>query len=335
MIKNMAITTPTIGRIAIGEMRTDDQGRRLPKKLNHFRITTQFKKDGEWQPHPLQGELENAINPPGSSEARKALQSIPVRVMFNDPELSANARLEAYDRNRRLVCAGDGCSAKRVVNNKIQSVECVGTDLCEFGVENRCALMTRLTVLINHQSKTYPMDEHSGFILRSRGYNSYNALMAKLDRFAKLFKGRLLGVPMVLRLLGKSSKDSHGSIFFYVSLDLAQCTLESARLGAATAREYAEADLDQAAYEKLAKEQLNNGLFREEAETDELEDLLICFKDDLVEQEQDNTPTADNTPVIEAPDVGMDALRSLLRGSTATSAANGDRTADAPEQAAA
>lgn len=329
MIKNISITTPTIGRIAIGEMRTTEDGRRQPVRLNHFMITTQFKKQGEWVTHPIQQHVEAAT---GAQDGK--LKTIPVKLMFNTPELNVTSRLEAYNQHGQLVCAGNGEKARRVVDNAIETVDCVGCDSCKFGIENRCDKFVRLNVLINVEAADYPMDGMSGFIVRSRGHNTYKALTGKIERLAKLFKGKLIGIPMVLRLIGKSSKTSKNAPFYYVALDLAQDIIKSAEYAKAARNALAEADIDQQAYEEIALEQLSRGVFFDsEEEALELEEFPITFDPDEPTRVGEETKGNGLPPQLtdSMPDIGLGHLRQLIAQTTQAAAAQGAKAESAAD----
>ena len=323
MIKNVTLTTPTIGRISIGEMQEID-GHRQPRKLNYFLITTQFKRHGSWVLHPMHEAVINAQNPEATPEQRatKRITEIPVKLMFNKPELNLSSRLEAYDNDGRLLCAGDGTNAKRVVDNVIESVPCGGCDTCSFGHENKCDKMVRLMVLPNVECPGVILDGMSGFILRSRGHNTYKALTAKLERLFELFDGSLIGVPMVLRLVGKTSRESNQSAFFYVTLDLEKDWVTSYSLAKAEKQRLLEAGIKFDEYENKAQSQLDQGLFHDTLiDAEELEDLLTpsSGKDSTgngVSQDAANdgpVSGADEVPVT----TGLAALKAFCEASAA------------------
>ena len=323
MIKNVAMTTPTIGRIAIGEMQEID-GRRLPKRLNHFLITTQFKRHGSWTLHPMHEAVIKAQNPEASKEEldSKKITEIPVKLMFNKPELNLSSRLEAYDKDGRLVCAGDGMNAKRVVDNVIESVPCSGCDTCPFGRENRCDKMVRLLVIPNVNCPGVIIDGMSGFILRSRGHNTYKALTAKLERLYELLDGNLIGVPMVLRLVGKTSRESHQSAFFYVTLDLEQDWVASISAGKEEKKRLEDAGINFEKYEAKAVSQLEQGLFHDTAcDVDELEDLITARDINSADDGGGPQEAANDSPGVENDEVlattGLAALKVLCEATAA------------------
>jgi len=80
MIKGLAITPPILGRISIGKM-VEKNGKRLPEKDDQFTITSQIQNKDGWVKHPFDEQLR--VKAPNQK-----LRSIPVRMIFNDPELN-------------------------------------------------------------------------------------------------------------------------------------------------------------------------------------------------------------------------------------------------------
>jgi len=97
MIKGLAITPPILGRISIGGM-GEKNGKRLPEKDDQFTIASQIQNKDGWVKHPLDEQLRaKALN--------QKLRSIPVRMIFNDPELNLRVDYSLFDRQTgRPVC---------------------------------------------------------------------------------------------------------------------------------------------------------------------------------------------------------------------------------------
>lgn len=90
-----------MGRISIGRV-VEKNGKRLPEKDDQFTITSQIQNKDGWIKHPLDEQLRaNAPN--------QKLRSIPVRMIFNDPDLNLRAEYTLFDRQTgRPVCVGNG-----------------------------------------------------------------------------------------------------------------------------------------------------------------------------------------------------------------------------------
>jgi hypothetical protein len=82
MIKGLAITPPVLGRISIGKI-VEKNGKRLPEKDDQFTITSQIQNKDGWVKHPLDEQLRAK-----APNQNQKLRSIPVRMIFNDPELN-------------------------------------------------------------------------------------------------------------------------------------------------------------------------------------------------------------------------------------------------------
>ena len=105
MIKGLTITPPVLGRISIGRVIVKD-GKRLPAKDDQFTITSQIQNKDGWVNHPLDAKLRE--NNDGK------LRQIPVRMLFNDPELNLRAEYTLFDRQTgRPLCVGNGEHCQR------------------------------------------------------------------------------------------------------------------------------------------------------------------------------------------------------------------------------
>lgn len=126
MLKGLAIVPPIIGRISIGRI-VEKNGKRLPEKDDAFTLTTQVQqRGGEWLLHPLNETLRKAT--PGK------LRAIPVRMLFNDPDLNLRADYSLFDRDTgRPVCVGNGETCRRVTDAGIENQPCPSPDACTWG----------------------------------------------------------------------------------------------------------------------------------------------------------------------------------------------------------
>ncbi|MDO8769429.1 MAG: hydrolase or metal-binding protein [Burkholderiaceae bacterium] len=253
MLKGLAITPPIVGRISIGKV-VEKNGKRLPEKDDEFTITTQVQTKDGWMQHPLNQSLR---------KNGTKLRSIPVRVMFNDPDLNLRASYHYFDRQTgRPLCVGNGETCKRSTVDGIKELPCPGPDVCHMGQGGLCKPYGRLNVLIGEE------DELGSFIFRTTGHNSIRTLAARLKYFHAVSGGYLATLPMELRLRGKSTTQSHRTPIYYVDLTIrAGVTMVEA---VADARKQSEerkaAGIDQAGLDEAAKHGFNAGAFEESAE---------------------------------------------------------------------
>ena len=217
MIKGLAITPPVIGRISIGKV-VEKNGKRLPEKDDCFTLTTQVQNKDGWMLHPLHQKLLEG------SEKEK-IRAIPVKLLFNSSDLNLRTEYNLFDRaTGRPVCVGNGETAKGVTAEGIKEFPCPSPDGCEIGKKGGCKPYGRLNVQVDGQN-----DELGSFIFRTTGFNSIRTLTARLSYFEAASSGHTRYLPLVLKLRGKSTTQSHRAPVFYVDLCLRDgVTLEDA-----------------------------------------------------------------------------------------------------------
>ncbi|ARM00240.1 phage capsid protein [Burkholderia pseudomallei] len=256
MLKGLSITPPVIGRISIGRV-VEKNGKRLPEKDDQFTLTTQIQNRDGWLLHPLNESLRKATT--------GKLRSIPVRFLFNDPDLNLRAEYSCFDRETgRPVCVGNGETCRRAGDAGIEELPCPSPDGCAFGQGGACKPYGRLNVLIGDEDG----DEMDSFIFRTTSYNSIRTLAARLHYFAAVSGNLLASLPLELKLRAKSTTQSYRSAIYYVDLGVRPgSTLETVITGAREldARRKA-AGFDQAALDTAAQVGFSNGAFEDSIE---------------------------------------------------------------------
>ena len=207
MIKGLAITPPILGRISIGRI-IEKNGKRLPEKDDQFTITSQIQNKEGWVKHPLDEQLR-------AKAASQKLRTIPVRMIFNDPELNLRAEYSLFDRQTgRPVCVGDGQTCRRLTNQGVEQYPCPSPDLCPLAQGGHCKPYGRLHVNLDDA------DELGTFIFRTTGFNSIRTLAARLSYYNAGSGGLLSCLPLQLTLRGKSTTQSYRQPVYYVDLTL-------------------------------------------------------------------------------------------------------------------
>ena len=255
MIKGLAITPPVLGRISIGRI-VEKDGKRLPEKDDQFTITSQMQSKDGWINHPLDSELRQ------QAEGGK-LRSIPVTMLFDDPDLNFRAEYTLFDRtNGRPICAGDGANCRRHTAEGMATLPCPSPTLCTLGAGGRCKAYGRLNVKIGED------DSLGTFIFRTTGFNSIRTLMARLAYFEAVSGGLLACMPLELKLRGKSTTQSHRTPIFYVDIGVREgLTLEEAITQAqATDRQRKASGYNQQALDTAARLGFANAAFEEDDE---------------------------------------------------------------------
>lgn len=207
MIKGLAITPPILGRISIGKI-VEKNGKRLPEKDDQFTITSQIQHKEGWVKHPLDEHFR-------SKAPNQKLRSIPVRMIFNDPDLNMRAEYTLFDRQTgRPICVGDGETCQRLTTQGVEQHPCPSPDLCALAQGGHCKPYGRLHVNLDES------DELGTFIFRTTSFNSIRTLAARLSYYHAASNGLLSCLPLQLILRGKSTTQSYRQPVYYVDLTL-------------------------------------------------------------------------------------------------------------------
>ncbi len=283
MIKGLAITPPVLGRISIGKI-VEKNGKRLPEKDDQFTITSQIQNKDGWVKHPLDEQLR-------AKAPNQKLRSIPVRMLFNDPELNLRAEYTLFDRQSgRVICTGNGETCQRLGQNGIEQYPCPSPDLCPLAQGGLCKPYGRLYVNLDES------DEFGTFIFRTTGFNSIRTLAARL-RYYHAASGDLLScLPLQLMLRGKSTTQSYRTPIYYVDLTLRDgIHLHEAIITAKQINEQSKAaGFYQEALDEVARQGYANAKF--EVESEEGLDVVEEFYHSD-EQEQQNQTEVVHTDV--------------------------------------
>ena len=281
MIKGLAITPPILGRISIGKM-VEKNGKRIPEKDDQFTITSQIQsKDSGWVKHPLDEQLR--VKAPNQK-----LRSIPVRMIFNDPELNLRAEYTLFDRQTgRPVCIGNGETCQRLTNQGVEHHPCPSPDLCTLAQGGLCKPYGRLYVNLDES------DELGTFIFRTTGFNSIRTLAARLSYYHAASNGLLSCLPLQLTLRGKSTMQSYRTPVYYVDLTLREgINLQQAIQTAQEIDQQSKASgFNQAALDQMARQGYGNAQF----EVDGEEGLDVVDEFDTDESKLDQQKTHDLT----------------------------------------
>ena len=271
MLKGLAITPPVLGRISIGKV-VERNGKRLPEKDDQFTITSQVQGKDGWLPHPLDEGFRQ--------QQGGKIRSIPVRLMFNDPDLNFRAEYTWFDRTTgRPRCMGNGEQCRRHTEDGIKTLPCPSPDGCPLAQGGACKPYGRLNITIGDD------DPLGSFIFRTTGFNSIRTLAARLHYFQAISGNRLSCLPLELRLRGKSTRQSLGTPIYYVDLTVRSGVAIEDALSEAReieARRLA-AGFDQQALEQAAREALANGAF-EDSEDEGAEVVEEFFAQEPPEQ---------------------------------------------------
>lgn len=260
MIKGLAITPPILGRISIGRV-VERNGKRLPEKDDQFSITTQVQNKEGWILHSLDETLRQA-------QSNHKIRSIPIRLLFNEPDLNLRADYSLFDRKTgRPMCTGNGETCRRFTGAGIESLPCLAPDSCELAKAG-CRPYARLNVLAGEDEA-----DLGTFIFRTTGFNSIRTLAARLSYYRAVSGNLLACLPLSLRLKAKSTTMSHQTPIYYADITVREnMALEAAIAEAKALNERRLAvGFDQTALDAAGRVGFANGSFEDnEDETPEI-----------------------------------------------------------------
>ena len=261
-IKGFTITPPTLGSIRIGIAVTKGD-RKMPQKDDAFTITTLVQSKDGWITHSLHNEVMKQ-QAPAREGAQQKIREIPVRLMFNDPDLNMRAEYSVFEpKSGRPLCAGDGQSARRRTAMGVEAIDCPGPDTCKYGQDKHCKLYARMNVQIEGQS-----DELGTFVFRTTGFNSVRTLSARMSYLHALTGGKLAGIPLSLRLRAKTSANSYKSVVYFVDLQVREgmSLAEACQAGQAHRQAWEDIGLSREAFEAAARDGFDRSAFEDAEE---------------------------------------------------------------------
>lgn len=253
MIKGLAITPPILGRISIGKI-VEKNGKRLPEKDDQFTVTTQVQGREGWITHPYDEGLRKA-------QGNNKIRAIPIRFLFNDPDLNLRAEYSLFDRTSgRPMCVGNGEQCRRFTASGMMTLPCPSPEGCDLAKGGACKPYGRLNMLIGQDE-----DDVGTFIFRTTGFNSIRTLAARLTYYKGLSGNLLACMPLELRLRAKSTTQSHRTPIYYADITVREgLTLEESITEAREIdRRRKGAGFDQNALDAAALAGFANGAFED------------------------------------------------------------------------
>lgn len=291
-INGLVIAPPSLGRISIGGV-VEKNGKRLPQKDDQITITSNVQVKREWKKHPLDEKLrrivvakEKGVEPDKVQNldlAGAKLRSIPVKVMFDDPNLNLSAQYTAFEKGGRVICRGNGTKALRVdpLKGKVDEVGC-NPDSCPVAEEYHCKPYTRFNVQIDGQD-----DELGVFTFRTVGRNSLQALRGKLNYLYGLTNGKVAGMPLDLVIRADSSQQSMWTTYYYLDLVIRKgfSLVQAIKEAHIFHQEWEDYGVSRDAFEEQARQGIANGMFEDSAED------LSSILEEFFPEHSDTGPT--------------------------------------------
>jgi hypothetical protein len=258
-----------------------------------------------WIKHPLDEQLR-------SKAPNQKLRTIPVRMIFNDPELNLRAEYTLFDRQTgRPVCVGNGETCQRLTNQGVEQHPCPSPDLCPLAQGGNCKPYGRLHVNLDES------DELGTFIFRTTGFNSIRTLAARLSYYHAASNGLLSCLPLQLILRGKSTTQSYRTPVYYVDLTLKDgVNLQQAiQMAQEIDQQSKQAGFNQTALDQTARQGFANAQFEVNAE-EGLDFVEEFYSDENQETniEQVKSETTARTKAKPKPNQGEGFVQDIQKG---------------------
>lgn len=202
MIKNLPSKLIQNGNIKIGclgeKRKSNKPGGndwQLPQKLDHF-IITRLEKGPDGNFIKNTALMEMLKNSGSKVDKNGNLISIPISLLYNDPELNLHASLAMYT-GKRCACRGDGETATqfefRKEGKSIKKCEKQIACPCENLESRKCKPSGKLTCVIRG------IDQIGAcYVFRTTSWNTIACLMGSFNIFYAQTNGLLAGLPFEL-----------------------------------------------------------------------------------------------------------------------------------------
>jgi len=227
MIKNLKMGLPEFGKIKAGTkgeeiVSTGGKKFRLPKKLNHYIVTTTERdEDGNFM---LDNELMDNLKKSGAIlDTDKNIVGIPIRLLYNSIDLDFHTRYAAYVGGK-CVCSGDG-EKGRTRDGRDVKCPCKQQDN-DYEGKDKCKANGRLICLIDGAPVV-----GACHILRTTSINTVKSILASLAFIQTAASGNLAFLPLHLILKPKTTSipGTGQPVTVYVSSIIYRGSIESLR----------------------------------------------------------------------------------------------------------
>ncbi|MFA5381817.1 MAG: hypothetical protein WC356_01540 [Candidatus Micrarchaeia archaeon] len=288
MIRNLTPRPAEKGKIKIGGLgeerkKRDGQGTyMLPVKYDHFEIvTTQRDAAGRFiKDTALMDRLMQA-------QGAQKLLEIPIRLLFDDPDLNFFTRYAAYG-GKSIWCSGDGVEAERIgQDGKFSSIPCPCEHLeAGYTGQPKCKPWGSLRCLVEG------VDSVGGiWSFKTTSWNTVNAILSSMALIKAITGGPLSGIPLRMVLAPKtvSTPDGKSMVAYIVSLEYRGPEEKLAELGYEIARRRVEHQIRMDTIEVEARKLL---VAPHQESAEEQEATAAEFYPDPAEVEEGKKPAA-------------------------------------------
>lgn len=175
-----------VGKIKIGTLSDKMvKGRRLPKKLDHFVVTSILRDES--------GNL--LIDEDMTKKIGDSCQELPIYLCYDDPQLNF-ATFFAHFTQSRLQCMGNGRTASRTMESGDKEEIVCNPKTCEAYQKKQCKPYGRLSVILADASRV-----GGCHVLRTTSWNSIRNILTSMSFIRTITGGILAGIKLKMRLI--------------------------------------------------------------------------------------------------------------------------------------
>lgn len=175
------------GKIKIGELseKRTSSGRRLPKKLDHFVITTLLRDEDEKL--LLDEEMLKKIG--------ENCKELDIYLCYDSPELNMPT-FYAYFTQSKLRCMGDGKTARKTKDDGGKEEITCNPKTCEAYKKKLCKPYGRLSVILSDSKRI-----GGAYVFRTTSWNTLRNILTSMSFIRTITGGIIAGLPLKMRLI--------------------------------------------------------------------------------------------------------------------------------------
>ena len=176
-----------IGKIKTGELsdKRTATGRRLPKKLDHFVITSILRDE--------EGNL--LLDEEMNEKIGQDCKELDVYLCYDSPELNMPT-FYAHFTQSKLRCMGDGNTAQRTMDGGGREELLCNPTTCEAYQQKLCKPYGRLSVILSSANRI-----GGAYIFRTTSWHGLRNILTSMAFIRTITGGILAGLPLKMRLI--------------------------------------------------------------------------------------------------------------------------------------
>ena len=175
-----------IGKIKIGSLSDKMvKGRRLPKKLDHFVVTSILRDEN--------GDL--LIDEEMTKKIGDSCQELSIYLCYDSPQLNFSTFFAHFTQSR-LQCMGNGITASRTTESGDKKEITCNPKTCESYLNKQCKPYGRLSVILADSSRV-----GGCYVFRTTSWNSLRNILTSMSFIKTITGGILAGIKLKMTLI--------------------------------------------------------------------------------------------------------------------------------------